>query len=451
MKSLRRRLLVIAGLALIGLLTHSTYAGTGDEPHYVAIAHSIAFDRDLDLANNYNDVDWIVGGVPPEAHAMAGRDGKLRPVHDVGMPLLFAPYVGVINPVLLRAIPLLPSSLMDRLRVTPDTIYRHALSVGMIAVALILANELLLLLLSSGLSSTIAFGTTLLVVLSPPLSIHSIVFFSEMTSAALSLAAFRRLASDSGDRHAAVISGACTGLLFLVHSRNAGLVVGLTVLALLTAAQQRRARFAFVFVGALVVPLLIRTVINYQFWGTWLTTPHAVLAAPQGLASIATIGARRLAGLLIDQEFGLLIYAPIFLIAVFAIPFRAEQRRMAIAAAALIACYVIPILLPFTNIHGWTGGWSPAARFLVPIVPLLAILLAIGLSRAPRAVIYGAVAVQIVISAYFWQQPKNLWNDGDGIAAVCERGGATFCHALPSFVEPADLVRPPSTAMMPEQ
>src|SRR5258706_292105 len=50
---MRLRLFMIVGLVLASLITHSTHIGTGDEPHYLAIAHSLAFDWDLDLANNY--------------------------------------------------------------------------------------------------------------------------------------------------------------------------------------------------------------------------------------------------------------------------------------------------------------------------------------------------------------------------------------------------------------
>jgi hypothetical protein len=62
-----------------------------------------------------------------------------------------------------------------------------------------------------------------------------------------------------------------------------------------------------------------------------------------------------------------------------------------------------------------------------------------GVRTIPRAVLIAVVVVQIGIDGYFWSHPKNLWNDGDGIAAVCSRGGAPFCPYLPSFV---DDVRP---------
>jgi hypothetical protein len=85
-----------------------------------------------------------------------------------------------------------------------------------------------------------------------------------------------------------------------------------------------------------------------------------------------------------------------------------------------------------TNVHGWTAGWSPAARFITPIVPLLAVPLTFALVRMPQALVVLLVAMQLTIDGYMWQNPKNLWNDGDGVAAVCERGGARFCGYLPS-------------------
>jgi hypothetical protein len=40
--------------------------------------------------------------------------------------------------------------------------------------------------------------------------------------------------------------------------------------------------------------------------------------------------------------------------------------------------------------------------------------------------------LQIGLDAWFWQHPIDLWNDGDGRAAVCERAGLR-CAFLPSL------------------
>ncbi len=90
-------------------------------------------------------------------------------------------------------------------------------------------------------------------------------------------------------------------------------------------------------------------------------------------------------------------------------------------------------ICPLTNAHGWTGGWNPAARFLTPITPLVGLCVFAGLRTAPRAVAVIVVALQVAVSAYAWQHPKILWNDGDGRAAFCEPLGERICGYLPSI------------------
>ena len=82
----RRALQAIVCTRALGLITHGTFAGTGDEPHYLAITHSIAFDGDLDLANNYGANEPLVGGgvLSPERTCGRAWTDVARPVHDVG-------------------------------------------------------------------------------------------------------------------------------------------------------------------------------------------------------------------------------------------------------------------------------------------------------------------------------------------------------------------------------
>jgi hypothetical protein len=76
--------------------------------------------------------------------------------------------------------------------------------------------------------------------------------------------------------------------------------------------------------------------------------------------------------MLLDQEFGLLPYAPFLLIGVFGLHALWRTRRDLLLKGAFVAgAYLVMVALPITNPQGWTGGWSPAARFKVPIVPLL--------------------------------------------------------------------------------
>ena len=431
-------------LVLAGLVTHGTYAGTGDEPHYLAIAHSLAFDRDLDLSNNYGAAEPLIagGGLEPEQHIQPGTRGILRPVHDVGMPLLLAPIVAVAAPAVTRATPLVPERVMRRLRLTPSTAYRNLLSFVMIAVAAVLAVELFGALALAGASERSAFWIALLIALSPPLLVHSILLFTELPSALLALLVFRRVAMPyEGATWRWGALGAATGLLVLVHIRNVTLAAALFAMGAWALVRARDRARLIAFCAGMVAFVLLRTLLNDVMWGTWLTTPHARAGSWPGLAATIGESGRRLAGMLLDQEFGLLPYAPVYALVLPGLIVLA-RRRPALASPIAIAAgaYLAAVLLPFVNVHGWTGGWSPAARFLVPVAPLLALSLPAGFAAMARPLAIALVALQVGLNAWFWQHPKDLWNDGDGVAAVCRRG-VPFCEYWPSFVRTGDLER----------
>lgn len=442
----RRRLILIITLVLAGLITHGTYAGSGDEPHYLAIAHSLAFDRDLDLSNNYGAAEPLIAGgaLEPGQHIQPGAGGTMRPVHDIGLPALLAPVSAVAAPAVAWAAPQVPQRIMRRLRLTPSTAYRNLLSVVMIGLAVMLALELFAALVLAGAAEPAAFWTALLVALSPPLLIHSILLFTEVLSALLVLLVFRRVTLErDGSIWRWGVLGVVVGLLVLVHVRNIGLAAALFALGGWTLLRARdRARLAAFAAGTTIV-VLLRTAITFAMWGTWVTTPHAREGHWTGLASTVMESGRRLAGLLLDQEFGLLPYAPVFVALVPGLVALARRRPTLAGHIALVAgAYAITVLLPFVNVHGWTGGWSPAARFLVPILPLMALALPAGLAALGRPIAIVLVAVQVALNAYFWQHPKNLWNDGDGVAAACARGTLPVCRYLPSFVDVRRVERP---------
>jgi len=441
----RRTLQTIVVLALWGVITHGTFAGSGDEPHYLAIAHSVAFDGDLDLANNYGAAEPLIAGghLTPDAHVRPGVGGTMRPVHDIGLPLLFAPYVRIAVPVtgfLTRAI---PPSAMQRARLNPAVLYRHLLSLAMIALAATLAGLLFDSVTAIGASSGFAFQTSLVVLLAPPLLIMSSLFFTELVSALLCFAVFRRLTLvDTHGSGAWALIGVAIGGLFLVHARNIGLALPLAALAGIRLRRHGRDE-QLAFTTALLLAVLLRTWINYEFWGTLLQGPHARLTWVGG-GQLIQVMTMRLTALLVDQEFGLLPYAPIYAVAIGGAFMLARERpQLTLAVVSVCVVYVGFIVCPITNVHGWTGGWNPAARFLTPILPLAGFFVYAGLRGSPIVIAAPILALQIAISAYLWQHPKMLWNDGNGIAAFCEtaaprlRSGQAFiCAWLPSFPGP---------------
>jgi len=338
-RRLRRALIAIVALVLWGFGTHGTHAGSGDEPHYLAIAHSLAFDGDLDLANNYGAREPLIAGgsLEPGLHVRAGRGGALRPVHDVGLPALFVPFVRVAAPLVSFVAARAPERLMRAARLAPTTLYRHVVSLGMIALAAVLAGLLYDAMRALGGPSARArgaFAAALLLMASPPLVAYSTLFFTELTSALLAFYAFRRLTfRPASTAPAWIATAAAIGLLLLVHVRNVGLVLGLTLVALRVLRQHGTRREAMAFGATLGAMLVLRTTINLYLWDTWMTTPHAAAGEWGGLGAALRLSGLRLVALLADQEYGLLIYAPIYLLAIAGLPLL-EKRAPAAACVS---------------------------------------------------------------------------------------------------------------------
>lgn len=77
---------------------YRVYEVTGDEPHYLLIAHSLAYDGDLDLYNNFLNADYASfysHTLAPDTDDQAmdfGGSGVLLSKHDFGYPLLITPF-----------------------------------------------------------------------------------------------------------------------------------------------------------------------------------------------------------------------------------------------------------------------------------------------------------------------------------------------------------------------
>jgi hypothetical protein len=418
-----RRLALVVFAVLWGLITHGTAAGTGDEPHYEIIAHSIAFDRDIDVTGDYGDLrNRALGGVfEAGTHAAPGKDGRLRPVHDVGLPLLFAPYYAVAYAATGQIIARVPPRWLERARLNYTVLLRHFLSLAMIGFTVAIAVRLLALCSALAPDGHRPFWWVLLLVLSPPILSHSFLFFTEILSALLALAIFMWLRSAPTSRAAALLAGAALGYMLIVHARNVGLIAGLLLLALHEARGWRDHGVIIAFLGGAAALFAVRTGITYHFWGTWLTTPHERFGEAAGVRPLVTESVTRLAGWLFDQEHGLLPYAPIYLLVPAGwVALWKRDRPLCLAISLVVGAYVAVMTAPQLNAHGWRGGWTPAGRFLVPVAPFLAALVfsAVAHRRRVPMLVWVIVAVQLGIDVIVWQHPRLLWNDGIGTSAL---------------------------------
>jgi len=140
-----------------------------------------------------------------------------------------------------------------------------------------------------------------------------------------------------------------------------------------------------------------------------------------------------LPGLLFDQEFGLLAYAPVLVLAAPGLVLFVRARaRAGLLSFALIAS----VALLAGSWHMWRGGFNPPARFLVPIVPLLAVGLACGLRNglgAAAALLAGWSVWAGLLGA---AEPRLVHRDRDGTAPFFRAysGAEEWTRLLPGYV-----------------
>lgn len=430
--SLRAALGTAVFFIMLGLISHGNYAASGDAVHYMIAAHSIAFDLDLDIGNDYSDDSRILKE-PADGHARLGRNGVIRPVHDVGLPLVASPFFGIAYK-LARWSDHLPASLRQRAKIDQFIALRQLVSILMILATSMLAMVFFELTSELTGDRIQALLWSAAWILSPPILSHGYVFLTEIPTALLSLWVYQRLRRVEGESPwLAFVIGLASGFLMLLHIRNIGLVLALVCLALSRMRLMPRRRTGFLL--GLAAMATFKIALNLQFWGTIVTTPHARLGMWPGLIPFASDLLLRATGLLFDARHGLLPSAPLYLLVPAAwIVLRRKSKTIATEVLFIAISYLVFIVTPLTNVHGWRGGWSPAARFLVPIAPFLALSLP-TLTTARRASGIAAVVltIQVALDLFLWAHPMLLWSEGPGAAPWLEALIGQAAANLPSW------------------
>ena len=398
------------------MTTHPKISGEGDEPHYMMISQSLIFDGNLDLTNNYADKNNIIqnGGLDLSSnHIKSNKDGKYYPLHDIGMPLLYAPIYGLMELASKGIWRILPDQWLRKMRLDLFGILEGLIAFWGILLTSLLVYMLYTLSFHLTKDKVISFWGCLLFGLSPPILSFSYLYFTEMTSAIIILYIFNELISESYSPKQSFISGLLLGFLLLVHTRNIGAMAALGII-LFSQYAKVNLRICLVFLLSFCAILAVRTYINYTLWNSWLTTPHAHLSLHTSFLYNIQEACIRLLGWLFDREHGLYIFAPIYCL-MFAGLYQVYLKHYNLFYKIIItiSMYIVIMALPWLNKHGWGGGWSPAGRFLLPISPLLALGIILFLSESRSRVIRIVIALQIMLNLFLWQFPKLFWNNGD--------------------------------------
>jgi hypothetical protein len=366
----------------------------GDEPHYLMVAQSLLRDGDLSLERDYAEGRYLAfHDAPLEPHyRVRGKHGEIFSLHAIGLSLLILPAYGLAG--------------------------YPGVSFFMALLAALLAREVREALVSVFGEGPVAEGGAWITALSPPLLHYAGLVFTEVPAALLVAFCLRR------GKGLAV--GIALAFLPWLNVRYAALSAILVVYGLWRT-EGRAARARLVLPG--IVSAVSSALYHYSLYGFF--DPRRVYGRRPEF-SLATVP-EGLPGLLLDQEFGLLVYAPVLALAIpgFVRLLRRDRAR-AIAAAALVAAVVVTS----STWHMWRGGFNPPGRFLVPVVPALALLAAGALEgglRAGSALLVGWSLWAGMIGAL---EPQWVHRDRDGTAPFFRgvSGAEEWTRLLPGYV-----------------
>ena len=322
----------------------------GDEPHYLIIAQSLLNDGDLAIDDNHARREYLPyfrGELKPD-YLRRGRDGRIYSIHAPGVSALIAPayalagYEGTV--VLMIVLSSLGAALLWQL------LFRMTADAGA------------------------AWVATLGVMGSVPVFFHGFTVFPDPAGAVVLVGALwllvRMHRGETVSSAVLVAIGAALALLPWLHTRfalTAG-VAGLLMLARLWTQPRRWSRSAC-FLAVPVVSAAAWFVFFQLTYGTPMPT------APYGGYTQSSLShwGPGIPGLLFDQQFGLFATAPVLLLAVLGVGSLARQSpRLAVEVVLL----TVPYLLAVAAYRMWWGGYSAPARFLVAVLPALALPLA---------------------------------------------------------------------------
>jgi hypothetical protein len=241
----------------------------------------------------------------------------------------------------------------------------------------------------------IARATWALFALLAPFTTLAAHIYPNALAAALITTGYRYAFTARHPRYA--LAGVLLGAMAFLNPRD-GLV--LLALALFVFTHGRRAftRFALaagtvVLVAALASFLVYGIPLPYAGYFVWLIAPSAGLPPESTFTFYFWVG---LPAMLFDRAHGVAAFAPWLFIAAVGVAsaLRADRARLLPAAATIAASLAVLSLFRY-----WEGGYAPAGRYLLDVLPLAAPFVAYGLVQMRTAPLRAVALVLIALGA----------------------------------------------------
>ena len=382
----------------------------GDEPYYLISAHSLAIDGDLDFYNNAQHKDWKKFYkdellMPPEMFLMFSKDQNPTYYYlpGIGTTLLIAPGYKIAGRLGVFFIIALVGALI---------------LVNLYHCSLDLSND-----------KQSAFIGSVLVGFSAPIFSYSQQIYPEIFAALLIIFIVKSLFFKLQlSKLNYIIIGICIALLPIVHIKYAIVSFFFLVISLYLN-QTRKFRSYFYILLPLIMIMIIYVTFFYRLIGSLLplrsyirdseTTSISVFS--KNIQPIKQIFGGSFLGLLFDQEFGLFIYAPIYLVLGLGISIFIKIFKKSKAFFLIIFVFLYYFFI--SCIRGWHG--AEFARYMVPIIPILGVFISVAISRCQdklfKRIVYFLAIISFIITFLVTLWPPFRYGTNDGMNKILEK------------------------------
>jgi len=359
----------------------------GDEPFYLLVTESLVRDLDLDLANQYRELARSETGrldLAPQPGDPVGEHGERYSRHEPFLPLLMVPgyfFAGL-----------------------------HGALATIALFGVLLVRSTIRWMEDEGISDEAARAVFPLFAFAPPVLFYATRIWPEVPAAFCFVEVLRGMRNERGKRWV-------PALLALVLLKLRFVLVGAACVLLL-----RKKRLIVLLAIPLAIAFLVTgSMTNVHTWRELIPT----LTHATGFF-----------GLLADGMSGIAFQAPFYLLGLFALTrWRTMPRgfRLGILASLLYLFYLLPR-------PEWFGGWAPPLRYIVFLMPVLALGAAAVWDRISR----GAIAIIAVWTAglviHGLAHPWRLFHEATGENAIGEwlsrLHQSDFSRLFPSFIRP---------------
>lgn len=368
----------------------------GDEPFYLLVTESIVHDHDLDLANQYRDIAHTDTGRPdlvPQLGDPTGPHGEQYSRHEPFLPLVMVPGYALFG--------------------LPGAIATIALF------GVLLVRSLVRWFEEEGISDDTIRALMPLIVFGPPLLFYAVRIWPEVPAAFCFVEALRGVRQHRAQRW-------IPALFALVMLKLRFMLLAVMLLPFVVRDRKR----ALIAAVILAIPLFVvwrisGSATNVHTWRELI--PVAPMLYVKGFF-----------GLLLDGAAGIAFQAPLYLLGIVAFT-RWRKMPEGFRLGAIASLIYVLTLLPRSE---WHGGWSPPLRYIVVIMPVLALGAAAlyEKSKTARSWLPLIAVCTLAIALHGLARPWTLFHIANGENNIGEYLStlyhSDFSRLFPSYIRP---------------